>query len=68
MTSIVGCADTFPNGESKEDREVNCFGCADAFPATVGFSASAAEREKLVGKARIYAKKIKYVPENAGSA
>ncbi len=43
-------------------------GCADAFPATVGFSASAAEREKLVGKARIYAKKIKYVPENAGSA
>lgn len=43
-------------------------GCADAFPATVGFSSSAAEREKLVGKARIYAKKIKYVPENAGSA
>lgn len=42
--------------------------CADAFPATVGFFASAAEREKLVGKARIYAKKIKYVPENAGSA
>lgn len=43
-------------------------GCADAFPANVVFSASAAEREKLVGKARIYAKKIKYVPENAGSA
>lgn len=43
-------------------------GCADAFPATVVLFASAAEREKLVGKARIYAKKIKYVPENAGSA
>lgn len=43
-------------------------GCADAFPATVGFFASAAEREKLVENLRIYAKKIKYVPENAGSA
>lgn len=43
-------------------------GCADAFPAIVGFFASAAEREKLVGKARIYAKKIKYVPKNAGAA
>ena len=61
------------NEKLREEREFDCETSIGSqklatFPATVGFFAAAAEREKLVGKARIYAKKIKYVPENAGSA
>ena len=56
MTSIVGFADTFPKGESKEDREVNCFGCADAFPATVVFPPRR-RKEKNLSEKREYMRK-----------